>query len=742
MNRIALSLVTIWAVLAGIATADPVSWTHWRGPLQTGAALDTGLPEVWSSSGTNLLWSAPYGARTAPIVMNGRVYLINGAGAGETMQARVVCLDFETGKLVWEYRYEVFLTDIVFHRVGWANLCGDPETGNLYAHGIEGMLHCFDQDGHVLWSRSLTEEFGRISGYGGRVYSPVIDGNLLIIGIFNSGWGAHARPVHRFAAMDKRTGEMIWWSSPSGQPMDTTYSIPVIATLDGVRVLFTGLADGAIAALKVNTGEPIWSFKLSKRGINTSVVTADGLVYATHGAENFGGNEMGRVVCINARGNGDITESGEVWRRDGIEAGYSSPTLHDGLLYVPDNAANLHCLDAGTGEEYWSFNYGNAGKGSGVLADGKFYIGEMSGTYHVLAVSKRGCRRLSRVTFQKQDGSPIEIYGTPAVAGGRVLLPTQAGLYCIGLAGGRAGKPPARSQSSPKSSGEAAWIQITPAETWLQGGVQQTFRVSAFDDKGIPIKSTPVQWSQAGLPGAISGDGVYSAELVGVLKAGTVNAVYGDLKASSRVRVLPVLPYFEGFESHKAGAPPPGWITSKLKCRIVEMDGQHVLKKLADRPSPPFARFRCYMLPPMEIGYTVQADLNGQSKKKRFKPDMGLINARYKLIMVGTTRKPMLRLVAWDPMPRLQKDVEFDWEPSRWYTAKLTADRKNGRTIVRGKAWPRGDDEPEAWSIEMTDPAPHSGGSPGLYAYSVAITAKSTGTEVYFDNVRVTLNED
>ena len=39
-------------------------------------------------------------------------------------------------------------------RCGWANVCGDPETGNIYAHGAQGLLLCLDgKTGKLLWRK-------------------------------------------------------------------------------------------------------------------------------------------------------------------------------------------------------------------------------------------------------------------------------------------------------------------------------------------------------------------------------------------------------------------------------------------------------------------------------------------------------------------------------------------------------------------------------------------------------------
>ena len=44
-------------------------WADWRGPFRDGNSPEKGLPEKWSPTGDNLLWKAPYGGRSAPIVM-------------------------------------------------------------------------------------------------------------------------------------------------------------------------------------------------------------------------------------------------------------------------------------------------------------------------------------------------------------------------------------------------------------------------------------------------------------------------------------------------------------------------------------------------------------------------------------------------------------------------------------------------------------------------------------------------
>ena len=42
-----------------------------------------------------------------------------------------MALDADTGKVVWEYKFNIFQSDIPAHRVGWASPAADPEWTHL-----------------------------------------------------------------------------------------------------------------------------------------------------------------------------------------------------------------------------------------------------------------------------------------------------------------------------------------------------------------------------------------------------------------------------------------------------------------------------------------------------------------------------------------------------------------------------------------------------------------------------------
>ena len=265
MKKLSTWLGGVWlAGVLGAASAWGGDWAAWRGPYQNGVSLETGL----TSSTQDMLWRNPIGGHSTPVIFNGRVFGINLCGKGVTEQEQVFALDAATGKEVWQYKFNCFHTDVPNSRVGWASVAVDPETGNVYANGVQGLVLCLDRDGKLLWSKSTTELYGRVSGYGGRTYTPIIDEDRVIVAFNNSSFGGHAVGAHRFLALDKRTGEVLWWGTPGGRPEDPTYSNPVVAVIGGQRLVIAGNADGHLYALKARTGEKVWGFYASQRGLN------------------------------------------------------------------------------------------------------------------------------------------------------------------------------------------------------------------------------------------------------------------------------------------------------------------------------------------------------------------------------------------------------------------------------------------------------------------------------------------
>lgn len=712
--------------------ARAAEWASWRGVGADGVASSAGLPETWSADGENLLWKAPYGGRSTPIVVDGRVCLIRLAEPETTArwQEQVVCLDADTGEVAWEHRYNVFQTDIPHHRVGWASLAGDPATGNVFAHGVEGMVIAFDPRGNILWQRSTSEEVGRISGFGGRTVTPVLDGDLLVVSFLSAGWGSTFIPRHRFYALDKRTGETVWLATPGNAPYDTTYSVPVVQVVDGERLLIAGNGDGGIYALQANTGRKVWAFPLSKRGINSSVVVDGAIVYASHSEENVDSSTvMGRVVALDASQVAD-GQPKQLWAADGFAAGYASPAFQDGILYHVDNSANLAAFDGTDGRLLWKRNLGIAQRASPVIGDGKLYVSDVDGKLHILRLAGRdGPRETDLDEFKNADGSATQINGSPAIAGGRVYFVTNNMLYCIGAPGAAASRAsaPLPAPAAAPPGAEPAQLLVVPGELNLPPGGKARFVARLFDTKGRPLGERAAEWSLEGaLQGALTADGEFTAGDQ-VPQGGHVVATVGSLKAVARVAVRASGGFREDFERYAPDSVPEGWSAARGRFKVVESEDGKTLQKPSGNPRS--WRTTVYVGHPQQSGYEIEAELMSTEQRRRM-ADMGLVSHRYTFAMMGNAQSVMLR--TWlSELERFSKEIPFDWDPDRWYRMKLrVTPQADGSAEIRGKVWPREAPEPAEWTIETTDPIGHSRGSPGIYGYSSA--------DIYYDNLSVT----
>jgi outer membrane protein assembly factor BamB len=727
------TLISIYLNLClAFAVVSASDWAEWRGPARDGISNEKNLPAKWSPTGENLAWKAPYGGRSAPIVVGDHVYLQNTAGAGETLQERLMCFNADTGKVLWEHRFNVYLSDVPPHRVGWASPVGDPTTGNVYAFGVGGTLIGFSKDGKVLWERSLGEDFGLLTTHGGRTVSPIIDGDLVIVSGVTFQWGQHGRGAHRFMAFDKKTGETMWVSAPGGRPYDTTYAPPIIVNVNGTRLLIQGGSDGFVYAIKPQTGEPVWKYEISKRGLNTGVVVYNNVAILTHSEENLASSEMGMMVAVDATAKGDIKPDQIKWSTYGWQGGFSSPVLDGDRMYQIDNSANIAAFDVNTGKQLWAKTLGTIQKASPVLADGKLYVGTENGKFFILKPSATGCEILDEDQLEN-NGVEEKIIGSAAVANGRIYFASEAGLYCIGKKGSRTSSHAtagSAAQGTPVSSNPATFVQVVPTELILKPGDKVNFRVRLFDAQGNFVREEPAAtWSLDKLKGTVE-NGHFTAGSDAIAQAGLVKATVGDLSGTASVRVFPPLPWSETFDSYAVNTLPPTWVNTTLKFSVREQNGNKVMTKLTEGSSL-LTRARAYMGPSDWSNYTVEADVNATTKRRQ-QGDAGVIAQRYVLTLYGNSQ--MLHIEPWQPETKRTKSVPFAWKPDTWYRLKLEVQNlPDGKTRARGKAWLANEPEPSAWMVEYIDPIPNRQGAPGIFGNGLA--------ELYFDNIKVYANK-
>ena len=741
MRRINMVLVSSVVLFLTASLASAGDWAHWRGPEHNGISRETNLVADWNLDGKNILWKSDIGGRAAPIILDGRVYLncrthhdVTDPEDKINAREQVVCWDAKTGELLWKDEFNVFQTDIPSPRVGWASMAGDTETGNVFVHSVSGLFRCYSPEGKILWETSLAEDYGKISGYGGRTQTPIVDEDRVIVSFMHLNWGKTASPPPKqtFYAFDKKTGKLLWTAAPGGAPLDTNYSVPIVTVIEGTRMLIAGNADGGCYAMNARTGETLWGFQMSKRGLNASPVADGKYVYISHGEDNIDTVDFGRVQCIDGSLRGDITKTGSVWRVDGVKAGYASLLVKDGILYVVADTGQMYAYDSKDGKELWTYNLGTVGKGSPVWADGKLYVMEVNGNIHILKTSREKCEELSHVQLlARVDKGMDEIYASPAIADGRIYFVTRDRTICIGDKSREPASDPVPPLAEEKPmQDKIASIHLVPYEVTATPGEKIDYEILAYDANCRFIKKVDAKLTPGPGMEAVKVDGM-SLTTPTDLKApaaGTVSVKVGDATSDARIRVFPPLPWKFDVEGLKGKQVPPAWVNAFLKLQPNEVDGTTAFKSSPGkgRPSASIWLGPSDMTELAPNGYTVQADVFFKEQKRKLS-SLGVTVNRYDLILKGNSSK--LAVQSWAPHKRMAQEVKYRVDPDTWYTMKLKVDIKDGQAVVKGKVWPRDKPEPEEWTIEVKDPHANTKGSPGLYLYRLA--------DGYIDNIIV-----
>ncbi len=375
-------LIAATALLAAHAVAAPVhGWLSWRGPEQTGVSRETGLPDKVAAQGGNLLWTADFPGKSTPVVANGRVYIMGYLGDGPDLQEGVACFNAETGERLWTHLNNDFLSDTIYLRYATSTPVIDSETGNVYSQGTQGILSALTPDGKLLWRHTMMEEFGWLTFPNGRSASPVVDGDLVITRGITANWGANGPASDRFYAFDKKTGELVWTSTPSGSPKDNSFSHPQFGWYQGKRVFYAGTGDGSVVCVNARTGEPIWRVPVFHAGVNATVLVHNNdKIIAIFGTPY----ELGQMVALKIPASLPANSTTapavldrkdlELWSHE-ISSSTSSPILVGDTVYGVGEKGEICGIDAKNGRNKWKLKLGIEQRNSCLLyADSKLYV--------------------------------------------------------------------------------------------------------------------------------------------------------------------------------------------------------------------------------------------------------------------------------------------------------------------------------------------------------------------------------
>jgi hypothetical protein len=347
----------------------------------------------------------------------------------------------------------------------------------------------------------------------------------------------------------------------------------------------------------------------------------------------------------------------------------------------------------------------------------------------IVQPSATGARTLDEDEVKVPEGRFAEIWGSVAVAYGRLYFTSEAGIFCLGKKGAPF-RATATSKLSPgpepaaPADAKAARLLVVPGEVIAKAGDPLAFEAWSFDDQGRFLRKEKAAWSLEGLAGEISADGRLTSPATATT-VGKVKAMVGELSATTQARVFAPLPWSFDFES---GSVPRHWIGAGPRFKVADLDGSKRLQK------PPLEtglqRATVFIGPSTLSGYTIEAEVMATKQGRRV-GDLGLINQGYTLDLLG--KKEELQLRVWASELEKSKTMPFPAEPGVWYHLKLRVDLVGDKGTARGKVWKKAEAEPAEWTITLDDPIAVRAGAPGVYGDSA--------TDLFWDNLTVKVSE-
>jgi outer membrane protein assembly factor BamB len=476
-----LSMIAAWA---GRTAAAGEEWTRFRGPNGSGVSTTRGLPLEFGPA-KNVVWKAPLPAgHSSPVLTASRVFVTAHEGDKQNYRLLVLCLDRQSGRIVWRREVPRAHTGRLQNVNGPASPSPVTDGTNVYVFFQEFGLVSFDADGKERW-RLPMGPFNIFYGFGA---SPILaDGKLIL-------------PVDQdlgscLMAIDARSGRVQWKVSRpgviSGYSTPTLYEPPhgpkqlvipesfqlsAYSVEDGKRIWWVrGLACELKSVASFDAGHVYingWGFPQNQPGKQVPTIpfpeglkrydrNSDGFVgedeiagddpmdkmlSPKYGFEAFDLNRDDKLdadewevfrrmlasenglLAIKLGGQGDMTESAVRWRFQRPVPQVPSTLLYQGVLFMVNDGGILTTFDPATGGVLKQGRLQGAIDkyfASPVGADGRVWLAAQGGAISV--VSAKGEWEILRVN-ELDD----EVFATPAIADGRIYVRTRSSLYCFG----------------------------------------------------------------------------------------------------------------------------------------------------------------------------------------------------------------------------------------------------------------------------------------------------------------------
>ena len=460
--------------LATSAHAVDENWPQFRGSNGSGISASKNPPlKIDTESALRWKVEVPPGA-SSPCVWGDRIFLTAYADG----KLWTLAYSRDTGKELWRTAAPAKQIEKYHHSEGSpaASTCVADGQRVITYFGSCGLL-AYDFDGKPLWTYELP--MAETSFDFGSGTSPILAQDMVVL----------VRDVKNgpvAIAVDAATGKERWKADRTGSP--TAYSTPTVYG-EGKDALLIVPGSLRMKAYELTTGKERWVLRgLPAANCTVAVVGGDRLFFAgwSPGQDDFkmptleellsqmDANKDGKLqkaetkdtplenffdnndtdhdgsitkaewdgnlafmkqgknslMAINPSGQGDISESGVVWKRSKGLPYVPSPIFYEGRIFFVRDGGFASSYDAATGKPIYE------GKRIGI-AD-KYYASPIAAAGHIyLASLDQGTISILRADAEKPEvvaERKLEerISATPALVGDQLYVRSEKHLYCFG----------------------------------------------------------------------------------------------------------------------------------------------------------------------------------------------------------------------------------------------------------------------------------------------------------------------
>ncbi|UCD95608.1 MAG: PQQ-binding-like beta-propeller repeat protein [Candidatus Zixiibacteriota bacterium] len=267
MKIIRTTLAIILLATASVLVGTTPTWPQFRGPNGSGIAEDA-HPPIHFGLDTNLLWKTtlPPG-HSSPCLWDERIFLT--AFDRERKKLETICLDRQTGKVVWRRDTPAEKIERVHPISNPAASTPATDGRTVYVYfGSYGLI-AYDFAGGLHWQKALPIAITRF-GHGSGT-SPILAGDRLILDV-------HLDQESYVLAVRCHDGETLW---KSPKPLfNDGWSTPVVWR-EGNTELVGILNAGKFAAHDLTTGKERWWVHRVPHQVCATPVIGDGVLYLT-----------------------------------------------------------------------------------------------------------------------------------------------------------------------------------------------------------------------------------------------------------------------------------------------------------------------------------------------------------------------------------------------------------------------------------------------------------------------------